>query len=116
MTLRFQYCPINSLKGEIRVLHIQPGLRGTQIEADITTTSLVNDAPHQFEALSYVWGDITELADMSLNRLDFQIRVSLEEILQSVRDEREARIFWIDAATPSVSIRITFKRRINKYN
>ena len=97
MALQFQYSPINSLKGEIRVVCIQPGLRGTRIEAEITTTSLIDGVPHQFEALSYMWGDRIELTDISLNRLDFQIRESLEEILQSLRDKREARIFWIDA-------------------
>jgi len=97
MALQFQYSPINSLKGEIRVVCIQPGLRGTRIEAEVTTTSLIDGVPHQFEALSYMWGDRIELADISLNKLDFQIRESLEEIVQSLRDEREARIFWIDA-------------------
>jgi Heterokaryon incompatibility protein (HET) len=51
----------------------------------------------QYEALSYVWGDLSNKVLISLEDADFSITINLWSALSRLRLEHESRVLWVDA-------------------
>jgi len=95
------YSPLDSGKGEIRLLTISTrDLETEQIDVRISTASLP-DAGKYF-ALSYTWGDPKNRREISLNGLPFSVTSNLFEALRSIqtrlsKSELEGHKVWADA-------------------
>lgn len=52
---------------------------------------------HQYEALSYVWGNPNDTQSILVNGHDFQVTQSLYTALLHIRDDQLVRRLWVDA-------------------
>lgn len=98
------HIPLTSSTDQIRLLKLQPGA-GT-IRVTMQSYNLTESPP--FVALSYEWGDDSEMHDIMINEQAFKIRRNLRDALQHIRilqaDRSSTRLFdensphfWIDA-------------------
>ncbi|KAI1760275.1 heterokaryon incompatibility protein-domain-containing protein [Hypoxylon sp. FL1150] len=83
------------LPGQIRVLLLQPGPPGSPIRCELRTTTL--DGNTQYEALSYVWGNLTMDRRIYVNQERISITHSLHRALIHLRHETRIRVLWVDA-------------------
>jgi hypothetical protein len=121
------YRPLDTSKSQIRVLRIQPcawsedddwssdgqdndvdfgmGDADTDIDQgdiDIVSCNLcvisLDDCP-VYEALSYVWGDSSERAEIVVDGVRTMVTVNLQRALRRLRyaNEDEVRVVWVDA-------------------
>ncbi|KAH8786364.1 heterokaryon incompatibility protein-domain-containing protein [Hyaloscypha sp. PMI_1271] len=89
------YIPLVSAKREIRVLSLLPGGADTRISCQLSVKSL--DLRPQFEALSYVWGDINqENTHILVNGQKFRVRLNLYHALRHIRSSSITRAIWVD--------------------
>jgi hypothetical protein len=95
-TNTFRYSPLDSSKGEIRLITLLPSTEpSASIRCEIFPTSLEEEPA--FEALSYVWGDTTPSSQIFVNEDEFNVTMSLETALRHIRDHNAAITLWIDA-------------------
>lgn len=115
---KFEYSPVNSLAGEIRLLRLKKGLfRSDIVECDIITTSLGRG--QEFQALSYRWGS-GKMDVMLCNGKKLYIYPSLSAALKTFRESPMLRdqLLWSDAVSidqsnqTEVSEQILLMRRI----
>ncbi|KAF4156806.1 hypothetical protein CNMCM6069_006328 [Aspergillus lentulus] len=91
----FSYSPLNPEAAEIRLLTILPDKNGKDpVRCTLQTVSL-NNSP-QFEALSYVWGNVVEKVEILVDDIPFQVTTNLEAALKCLRHSRKKRLIWID--------------------
>ncbi|XXH06113.1 hypothetical protein Hte_012558 [Hypoxylon texense] len=90
-----QYSPLNPDRSEIRVLVLQRGRTRDPIRCTLRTVSL--DSPPYFEALSYVWGDMSVKKPITVDGEEFQATVNLEAALRALRRPFRKRTLWVDA-------------------
>jgi len=89
------YGKLDHAKREIRVAHILPGTWTDLISCELHVVSL-DDSP-QYEALSYVWGDLAITVPITVNSCKLEVTTNLSAALRRLRKEREIRVIWIDA-------------------
>jgi hypothetical protein len=95
-TNTFRYSPLDSSKGEIRLITLQPSQEhSATIRCEIFQASLEEEPV--FEALSYAWGDTTASSQIFANKDEFKVTVSLKTALRYIRDQNAVRMLWIDA-------------------
>ena len=82
----------------IRLLSLEPmdPEEGSQIIRCHLTSVLLDQAP-AYEALSYCWGDMTDMLPISCNDSLLQIGASLKSALLYLRRKDQTRLLWIDA-------------------
>ena len=80
----------------IRLLHIQPDVRGQRLNCVLHTTRLDGHLP-PYEALSYAWGSNPERPKITCNGRKMSIGRNLEQALQRLRKTTEPRLVWVDA-------------------
>lgn len=51
----------------------------------------------RYDALSYVWGDMTETVSITVNTQAFDIHKNLDTALRYLRREKGRRLLWVDA-------------------
>ncbi|KAH7204647.1 heterokaryon incompatibility protein-domain-containing protein [Fusarium oxysporum] len=101
-----QYQPIvmfsyNSTGGvlgpaQIRLLHLLPAPENNDsIESRLEVVALEENP--MYEALSYCWGDSSQLQEIKCNNEAFQVTENLLSALQHLRNEHSERTLWIDA-------------------
>ncbi|KAF6810148.1 heterokaryon incompatibility protein [Colletotrichum musicola] len=78
-----------------RQLHIHPGKPEDPIRCDMVAVSL-DEAP-PFKALSYVWGDPTQVASITCAEFQREVTVSLFEGLRRIRSPDVMEVAWADA-------------------
>ncbi|GKZ49876.1 hypothetical protein AbraIFM66951_002585 [Aspergillus brasiliensis] len=89
------YNPLNPNRREIRLLEILPSeSEDGPIQGSLRVLSL-DDSP-KFEALSYAWGDITELTDVTISGCTLGVSENLALFLLRLRQTRETRVVWVD--------------------
>ena len=96
--VKYRYQPLDSLKGEIRLIYILLGAGEDEICTNLVHTSL-HDQP-EYLALSYAWGNPHLSSHMMLNGFDFEVGSNLAAALRQLRKcrgPREALPYWIDA-------------------
>jgi hypothetical protein len=91
----FQYSPLNRESNEIRLITLKSGDVKEDIQCLLTQHSL-NQAP-AYEALSYAWGNSTEVMPISINGCMVHIRSNLYSALRHLRCQKNIRILWVDA-------------------
>lgn len=101
----FEYSPLKA--GEIRLLKLQStdGGASSVICGELITRDLSKsnskteyDYNHEYEALSYVWGDESASCQIRLDDCHFHIRPNLAVALRSLsRQSPMERLLWIDA-------------------
>ncbi|RII22833.1 hypothetical protein CUC08_Gglean013272 [Alternaria sp. MG1] len=100
----FKHIPLARPAEQIRLLKLQPG--ADVIRLNIQTYELT-ECP-EFVALSYEWGDGSEIHDINIDGAVFKIRQNLRDALEHVRTfqantsstrlfEEDSPYFWIDA-------------------
>jgi len=80
---------------QIRLLELAPGGPDDELIATLSTASLESSPP--YEALSYVWGDMTTPRSIRLQSSSFAITKNLEVALRGLRKVDQARTLWVDA-------------------
>lgn len=95
-------------QGEIRLLEVVPDPKSTGFHCDLRTIALV-DSKQGYQTLSYVWGDLANPVEISVNDTRLAITRGLFDFLcewtrrsaSSLAHEAfggtEARLLWIDA-------------------
>lgn len=79
---------------EIRVVELLPGtdLDAISLECRIITL----DGGRNFEALSYVWGDMHTMRNVEISGYNVEITQPLYVAFQNLRDVHEKRTLWVD--------------------
>ncbi|KPA35126.1 heterokaryon incompatibility protein [Fusarium langsethiae] len=94
----FSYKTIGGALGSMRIclLHLLPATDiKDPIESRLEVVALEQNPV--YEALSYCWGDTTELLKIKCNDQEFQVTENLFSALQHLRHEIYKRTLWIDA-------------------
>ncbi|PYI09535.1 HET-domain-containing protein [Aspergillus sclerotiicarbonarius CBS 121057] len=89
------YTPLDPEKREIRVLEICPDAAEDRPVKGFLRVVSLDDSPN-FEALSYVWGDITELTNVTIDECTFGVSKNLADFLLRLRHPSQARVVWVD--------------------
>jgi hypothetical protein len=79
---------------EIRVLDLAPGKIGKELTCSIRVIGLDSDA--EYEALSYVWGDLNTQKDVDIGGQRTPVTDNLHLALQRLRHPTKTRTIWID--------------------
>ncbi|RBR09733.1 hypothetical protein FVER53590_11786 [Fusarium verticillioides] len=110
--LPYQYIPLSA--GQIRLLRLNAGQEGDQLNGELIAKSLEELRPRQksgtaaqvdlldpekyvcFDAISYVWGESTFTDTFFTPQGSIPITASLASILRRLRDEEKSHIYWAD--------------------
>ena len=82
-------------RDEFRLLELAPGGPDDELIATLSTASL--NSPPPYEALSYVWGDMTTPRSIRLQSYSFAITKNLKVALRGLRMLDRPRTLWVDA-------------------
>ncbi|KAI1363151.1 HET-domain-containing protein [Xylaria arbuscula] len=106
----FSFLPIDSSKGQIRLLKIEPGRDGEVIQCSYRLTTVNGDI--QYETLSYVWGNLnanrsivvegTEVDALCINQEDSAEKMAQVDMMHKIFSECARCYMWmgaIDAAS-----------------
>ncbi|KAI1475328.1 heterokaryon incompatibility protein-domain-containing protein [Daldinia eschscholtzii] len=92
------YEPLPPDGSQIRLVTIHPGEKTEGIQCTVENFPFVeNRDSHDYEALSYVWGDATNTTSITLNGASFQVTRNLKDALRALRLQDRKRIVWADA-------------------
>ena len=89
------YTPLKSIKNEIRLLKISPGLEEEPLRCSLEPISPDDNA--RYTALSYCWGDAKDRADITVNGWCISVTRNLENALRHMRNVDQDTIVWADA-------------------
>jgi len=108
-----EYQPLDLSTDEIRLLTLHPGRDGDKISSTLSHYNLTDNT--EYEALSYTWGDNSNLRTIILDGVPFQVTANLETALRHLRyppfsnlqshgegrlhigNQCKDRVLWIDA-------------------
>ncbi|KAH8903333.1 HET-domain-containing protein [Coniochaeta sp. PMI_546] len=92
------YRPLDAHRHEIRLLKVLPESDGG-FNSSIECTLLYSyiDSVQPYEALTYFWGDKSDLRLITLNSHPVSITANLELALRHLRLPSDPRILWVDA-------------------
>ncbi|KAM0426400.1 hypothetical protein ACHAPT_008446 [Fusarium lateritium] len=94
------YTPLDARALEIRILTLLPAPPGgddsAEIRCELSVASLSLHKCPRYEALSYVWGDVSTPRRITVNGRDFKVTVNLEAALRRLRASKSRRL-WVDA-------------------
>ncbi|KAH7562907.1 hypothetical protein BM1_02427 [Bipolaris maydis] len=79
----------------IRVIELLPGTRQDDVVCRLLQVELREGL--KYEALSYVWGDMSQTTPIQVDDLTLQIGESLRSALMDLRRPMESRVLWADA-------------------
>jgi hypothetical protein len=84
------YTPLNSKRGELRLLSIRKPENQTVLIKCDTQTFELSHAP-RFDALSYVWGDLSVAKEIQFCGLSRPVTENLFEALTRLREEGDSK-------------------------
>ncbi|CZR69913.1 uncharacterized protein PAC_19813 [Phialocephala subalpina] len=96
----YRYSSLLPGPDSIRLLHLVPHEDKTApIQCQLVNYSLQESGggTHQYEALSYVWGDPKETLPISIDKHDLPVTENLHAALSRLRHRFIVRIIWVDA-------------------
>ncbi|KAK2604201.1 hypothetical protein N8I77_007149 [Diaporthe amygdali] len=94
MTEQPSYRPLD--KGDFRLLVLDPGPpQDPNISVRLVQCRLQSAPP--YDALSYVWGDQSQMSTILLDAKPFQVTANLHWALRRIRDPLEVQVIWADA-------------------
>ena len=84
------YSPLHEHNGTIRVLVLAPGYKGQPLKGSLknveaTTNSDTQKPDHEFDALSYCWGDDLATESILIGGTSLNITPNLYDALQHLR-------------------------------
>ncbi|RDW87380.1 hypothetical protein BP5796_03074 [Coleophoma crateriformis] len=91
-SIEFQYRPL--MPKEIRLVILWPGSWDSKLKCSLLYAMLEE---HEYDALSYTWGDPTLTSSILLDDREFRVTLGLEAALQHLRHPTESLTLWIDA-------------------
>ncbi|KAE9971741.1 hypothetical protein BLS_004319 [Venturia inaequalis] len=91
----FCYGPLPDSQKHMRLLQILPGAPQDDVRCFMYSVAL-EDCP-EYEALSYCWGNATDLTSILINGHSLDITTSLRCALFRLRKLHEPRTLWVDA-------------------
>jgi len=94
---RYRYSALQS--NEIRILHLQPGVRGAPLCAFMEHVSLdtIRENDIRYEAVSYAWGSSRRRHAVHFeDQTTIEITASLYEVFQRFSLRGESRAIWAD--------------------
>lgn len=83
--------------GDIRIVQVQPGRRGSPIRCHLKTQNVQTSPNAGYTALSYFWGAKTNQSTIFLNGRSFSVTRNLHSALQHIRESKRGVSMWIDA-------------------
>ncbi|KAJ2982620.1 hypothetical protein NUW58_g6403 [Xylaria curta] len=90
-----RYAPLDAARNEIRLLVLLPGEARDDLVCTLRTVSL--DSVSDFDAISYVWGDLPAKLPIRVDGEVFFVTADLEAALRALRKPRKQRSVWVDA-------------------
>lgn len=97
----YTYVPLSAtIKKPIRLLTLLPGPRDADIQCLLNVADLdgiVREEDAGFEALSYVWGDVSKTTPIQIANAIGDIGQNLRSALLHLRYENRPRTLWVDA-------------------
>jgi hypothetical protein len=90
----FEYSSLDG-KGDIRMLCLHPGQPDDELQGTLEPL-WINDQKKHYEAISYCWGDASDLSTMVCNGRKLTITKSSAAVLKRVRLKSNPRLVWID--------------------
>ena len=91
----YRYRELDSASSTIRLVTILPGDFASEIVCSLSHVEL-STSP-EYEALSYVWGDMTQTVRIVLDGFYFQVTTKLERALRFLRNPTSPRVMWVDS-------------------
>ncbi|RYC57312.1 hypothetical protein CHU98_g8895 [Xylaria longipes] len=91
----FEFLPIDSSRGQIRLLEIAPGRVSEPIRCSYQIASFDENVPYQ--TLSYVWGAMQGNRTITVEGTVAELTDNLFDALTCIRHETEPRHLWVDA-------------------
>ncbi|KAI1127228.1 HET-domain-containing protein [Nemania abortiva] len=91
----FEFPPIDSSQGQIRLLKIAPGKAGEPIRCVYEISSVDGNVP--YETLSYIWGRGDRTKPVVVQGTEAQLTDNLFAALSRIRHETQIRFLWVDA-------------------
>lgn len=98
---RYKMLPLDKEKNEFRLLQVLPGTSADQIETKLYVVCR-DDGPI-YSALSYTWGDHTQVMPILVNGLEWFVTENLYLALLYLREEGRELTLWVDALCEFVS-------------
>ncbi|KAF4968684.1 hypothetical protein FSARC_3970 [Fusarium sarcochroum] len=92
---KFEYLPLAT--NDIRVFVLNPGVSTDVVTGQVEHINWGWNSGNGYEALSYVWGDITDSTTILINGEKFSITKSLMTALCHLRYTDRPRTLWIDS-------------------
>ncbi len=89
-----EYTPLKSASQEIRILSITRS-SSDELECHLEHASLDEDP--SYEALSYTWGDRSDISSIKLNNHHFRVRRNLAIALEHLCEGERTLKIWVDA-------------------
>ncbi|KAI0441624.1 HET-domain-containing protein [Xylaria telfairii] len=91
----FEFLPVDSSQGQVRLLQIAPGRAGEPIRCSYQIASVDGDVPYQ--TLSYVWGAIDGNKTIIVEGTKAELTDNLFDALTCIRHETKPCYLWVDA-------------------
>ncbi|GAW23816.1 hypothetical protein ANO14919_133930 [Xylariales sp. No.14919] len=89
------YSRLSGPELSFRLLHLLPGNSSSGIQCQLSEAPL--QTPPEFEALSYVWGDVTDTLPITVQGQPHNVTRNLYSALHSLRYPNRIRTLWVDA-------------------
>ena len=95
-TTLYRYNPITLGGSEMRLIELDPGTSRTDLVICKLFAVPLTQAP-TYEALSYTWGNPSDLVQISINSWKVAVTRNLQRALLQLRDAKIPRTLWVDA-------------------
>ncbi|KAJ3538231.1 hypothetical protein NM208_g6001 [Fusarium decemcellulare] len=89
------YTSLSTDGPDFRLLILQPGSWDEDITCELEIATL--SKTKGFEALSYTWGDASDLRPITVNDISIRVTTNLHSALLYLRQPTQSRVLWIDA-------------------
>lgn len=93
----FSYGPMNLERPSLRLLQLLKGEKTDNIECELFQAYLDGDDLIPYHAVSYTWGGTEMCSAVTVNGRTLGVTENLYLALQSLRERKTDRVFWIDA-------------------
>jgi hypothetical protein len=84
---------ITGLKDQIRILDLLPGKEEDEVECELRVVTL---GAEEYEAVSYVWGDLLQGKIIKVDGIEQAVTESLYTALHRLRNSDSKRFLWVD--------------------
>ncbi|RSL65857.1 hypothetical protein CEP54_004056 [Fusarium duplospermum] len=92
----YEYTDLTGGPDSIRLLELLPGTRQDDIVCNLVEYSL-DSRLREYDALSYVWGDKTNLTPIQINGRTLMVTANLRTALLNIRKLDQPCTLWVDA-------------------